>query len=199
MVVHDDANPTIRTAGQAPRKRRVAKVLAQSHRTTLHSAGAIGWPERRGHVTRTGEAVAVTLSRRETARRGGLFDWVEDEFFPMPLLRPFAGRHLIRVEDYVEEGQYVLRAELPGIDPDKDVDVTVADGILTVQVERAERRRDVNRSEFRYGTFRRSVTLPGGADEDDVNASYHRGILEIRVGMKSGREMPAKHIPISKS
>jgi HSP20 family protein len=144
------------------------------------------------------EAVAVTTpARREPARLGDLFDWLEDEVLPMPLFRSFAGRNLIRVEDYTDEGQYVLRAELPGIDPDKDVDIAVADGVLTVRAERREAKSGVHRSEFRYGAFRRSVSLPAGADESDVTARYTNGVLEIRIGVKEGRSEP-KRIPITR-
>jgi HSP20 family protein len=54
---------------------------------------------------------------------------------------------LVRVEDYVSEGQCVVRAELPGIDPENDIKITVDDGVLTVKAERREeKRRAVGRS-----------------------------------------------------
>jgi len=65
-------------------------------------------------------------------------------------------------------------------------------------VERREERRDTHRSEFRYGRFHRSVSLPPGADEDDVRATYHNGILEVRVGLKEPEKGEVKHIPIAK-
>ena len=43
--------------------------------------------------------------------------------------------HLIKLEDEMDDGHYVLRAELPGLDPDKDVDITVRDGRLTINAE----------------------------------------------------------------
>ena len=81
----------------------------------------------------------------------------------------------------MEDGHYVLRAELPGIDPDKDVDTTVRDGRLTIKAERTEKKETKGRSEFSYGSFARSVTLPAGADEDDIKATYDKGILTVSV------------------
>jgi HSP20 family molecular chaperone IbpA len=105
---------------------------------------------------------------------------------------------LLRVEDYTDEQQYVLRAELPGIDPDRDIELTVQDGVLTLKAERREERTDTHRSEFRYGTFTRSLTLPAGADEKDVRATYRNGILEIRVGLRPEQKSEARQITIAK-
>ena len=63
-----------------------------------------------------------------------VFEWLES---PWTVLRP-AASHPMRVEDYVEDGTYVLRAELPGVDPDKDIEVTVFKGILTISAHRQE-------------------------------------------------------------
>ena len=54
----------------------------------------------------------------------------------------------------------MVRAELPGIDPVKDVDITYTDGVLRLAVTRTEEHKDKRRSEFRYGTFQR--TIPRG-------------------------------------
>jgi HSP20 family protein len=91
----------------------------------------------------------------------------------------------IRVEELVDNGLLVIRAELPGIDPEKDVQVTVEDGMLSIHAERREEKRHSGgghvRSEFRYGTFVRRVPLPRGASPDVVSASYRDGILEVRL------------------
>ncbi len=137
----------------------------------------------------------TSLMRRDRPMIGELFDWLEGEFPPM--FRPFTGGRPMRVEDYVDEsGHYVLRAELPGIDPAKDIAVTVAHGVLTVKAERRDETKDEHRTEFRYGAFVRTVTLPAGANEDDVTASYTDGILEIRIGMKAEDPEP-KQIPVT--
>ena len=91
----------------------------------------------------------------------------------------------LRVEEFVEGDEFVVRTELPGIDPDKDVEITVSDGVLDIRAHREatseHKARDGFRSEFRYGAFSRRMPLPAGVKESDVKATYHDGILEIRV------------------
>jgi HSP20 family protein len=135
-----------------------------------------------------------TLTRRDyRGPLGEMFDWLEA---PWTFLRPSSG-HLMRVEDFVRDGSYVVRAELPGIDPEKDVEVTVAEGLLTIKAERHEEVTDKHHSEFHYGTFSRSVTLPVGADEEHVEAIYGHGILEVTVRLaKAEAGKTVRKIPI---
>ena len=107
-----------------------------------------------------------------------LLDWLES---PWTALMPFAGGQTFRVEDYVEDNRYMMRAELPGLDPDQDIEVTVDDGTLTIHAERREEDKKPRRSEFRYGSLTRSVRLPAKADAKHVTARYERGILEVSV------------------
>lgn len=111
--------------------------------------------------------------------------------------------HLMRVEEYVEDDTCVIRAELPGIDPEKDVEINVADGVMTLRAERKERseekRPDGFRSEFHYGSMARAIRLPEGATEADVKASYKDGILEVRVpAPKAAVKQSPTRIPISR-
>lgn len=96
-------------------------------------------------------------------------------------LRPFFGVHPMRLEDTRKDGLYEVRAELPGVDPAEDIEVIVRDGRLTIRAERAQADEATGRSEFRYGSFARTVELPAGADEDDITAVYDRGILTVAV------------------
>jgi HSP20 family molecular chaperone IbpA len=134
------------------------------------------------------------IEKRSRTMFPDLFDWLED--FPRPMRRPFTEVQPIRVEDYEEGGRYVMRAELPGIDPDKDVEITV-DGMLTVRGERREETKEKHRSEFRYGAFSRTVRLPKGADPDDVKATYSNGVLTVSVGLPERKE-EAKRIAVTK-
>lgn len=111
-------------------------------------------------------------------------------------IRPALGSHVIRVEDEQKDGSYELRAEIPGVDPAKDVDVTVRDGVLTIRAERSERKETNGHSEFSYGSFIRSVTLPGGADEDGIKASYDKGILTVSVPVSQPAESAEKHVAV---
>ena len=110
-------------------------------------------------------------------------------FWPMP------HANLIRLEDQMEDGHYVIRAELPGLDPAKDVDITVRDGELTIKAERSEKKESKGRSEFSYGSFVRSVSLPAGANEDDIKASYDKGILTVSVAVPETAPQE-KHIAV---
>ena len=111
----------------------------------------------------------------------------------------------IRVEEFVDGKTLVVRAEMPGVDPDKDVKITVEDGYLNISAERQERTEHKDkgrfRSEFRYGSFSRSVPLPEGVKEEDIKASYINGVLEVRTPLPetAAAEPPAtKTIPITR-
>lgn len=133
-------------------------------------------------------------------------DWPES-FFGRRLVEwpePWSGwldETALRVEEFEENGQMVVRAELPGIDPDKDVEITVLDNTLRIKAERREETKAEDkkgyRSEFRYGSFVRAVTLPAGATAQDVKAAYHDGILEVRLPI-SAEQAEAKKIPITR-
>jgi HSP20 family protein len=123
-----------------------------------------------------------------------LVDWFEEPFLT---LRPYLAQP-IRVEEYVEDDHYMIRAELAGIDPEKDVEVTVGSGYLTIRAERSDTTEGKHRSEFRYGSFSRTMGLPANADEDAITASYHDGILTISVGLKTEEKAAAKKIEVVK-
>ena len=123
-----------------------------------------------------------------------LFDWPESWFSSN-------GENLLRVEQFEEDGALVVRAELPGIDPDRDVEITVSDHTLRIKAERHSERREEDkkgfRSEFRYGSFLRSLPLPAGATDSDVKASYTDGVLEVRVPI-SPEITAARTVPIAR-
>lgn len=107
--------------------------------------------------------------------------WFDDMF------RDADWRPMIRVEQFHEGDSMVVRAELPGVDPDKDVQVEIVDHTLVISAERRQHEekvgRHLHRSEFRYGSLTRSVVLPEGVDESRVTASYTDGVLEVRMPM----------------
>ncbi|OEV12935.1 Hsp20/alpha crystallin family protein [Streptomyces nanshensis] len=120
------------------------------------------------------------VERRHTgATLPDLFDWMIPDFPAVPTLR--SGAHTIRVEEGMTDGEFTLRAELPGIDPDRDVDITVEGDMLTIKAERTERAGDKGHSEFHYGAMARAVRLPAGARTDDAAADYEDGILTVTV------------------
>ena len=89
------------------------------------------------------------------------------------------------LDAYVEGEQLHVRLELPGIDPDADVDIEVDNGVLHVSGERkSEQKTEENgwfRREMTYGRFDRRVSLPEGVDAEGVQASYNAGILDITI------------------
>src|ERR1700739_3148318 len=68
-------------------------------------------------------------------------------------LRPLFDRNLIRLEDEMTDGRYEVRAEIPGVDPAKDVDITVHDGQLTIRAVRSQTVECHGRSQFRHADF----------------------------------------------
>lgn len=117
------------------------------------------------------------LSR--TSPIADMIDWFENG--APRALRTLGLTPYVRVEDYVEDGTYVVRAEMPGIDPDEDVTLSVSGDVLTIAGERREEKKEKNRQELHYGSFRRSVQLPRGVQPDQISATYTDGVLEVRV------------------
>jgi len=88
------------------------------------------------------------------------------------------------IEVEQREGNYMIRAELPGLKPD-DVNVEITDDAIVISGERKEER-DVKRggvhvTERHYGQFYRSIPMPEGAKPDQVKARFENGVLEITV------------------
>lgn len=108
----------------------------------------------------------------------------------------------LKVEEFEDGDQLVVRAEMPGIDPDKDVEITMSDHTLHLRAERSSETRTDDtkgyRSEFRYGSFARSVGLPDGASASDVTATYTDGILEVRIPIDT-TAAEAHKIPVARS
>ena len=123
-----------------------------------------------------------------------LIDWLETETGSS--LRNAA--HYIRVEDFSDDGCYVVRAEMPGVDPDKDVEIFVEGDLLRIEGHRQEEEIDKHHSEFRYGSFTRTLRLPAGARAAEVKASYADGMLEVRVPMREIEDEVTK-VPVERS
>jgi HSP20 family protein len=147
----------------------------------------------------------MTLMRREprladlpTLFARPMLSWADWLGEPLEKLLESGG---IAVEEFDEDGAHIVRAELPGIDPERDVEVTLADGMLHI---RAERRREEKvehehyyREEIRYGSFSRLVPLPEGCAEEDVTADYTDGILTVRVPLAPEKGEATK-VPVTR-
>jgi HSP20 family molecular chaperone IbpA len=126
-----------------------------------------------------------------------MLEWLESN-------SPFNVRGLglapyVRVEDFMDGDTYVLRAELPGVDPDKDVELQIEHDMLTITGERREETKDKNHRELHYGSFRRTIPIPSGTKVEDVTATYTDGVLEVRVPTKAEEAEPVKKIPVQRA
>lgn len=128
------------------------------------------------------------------------------EHFELPelwrrFLEPVFEGTTMRVEEFVDGSTLVLRAELPGLDPENDVELTITDGVLDIRAHRHEKTEEKGkegfRSEFRYGSLYRSMTLPAGTQEEDVKASYVNGILEVRVPIGDASKSATTRVPVA--
>jgi len=90
------------------------------------------------------------------------------------------------IESFVEGGNLVVRADLPGINP-KDVEVTASGDQLTIRGKREreeeKKGRDFIHREVLYGSFERTLKLPAGIKAEEVKASYRNGVLEVTAPM----------------
>jgi len=130
------------------------------------------------------------------------FGFDRDWFGPFPLSREFFGEtetkpHRPAIETRVENGKFIARADLPGVEP-KDVDIKVVGNMLSIKGSREEKhetkKADYLRREVRYGEFERAISLPEGVKADELKATYHDGILELTAPM--AKEAMPKEVKI---
>jgi len=104
-----------------------------------------------------------------------------------------------QMEVFQRGNEMVVRADLPGLSPD-DVQIEAEDGVLTISGERRQTNEDRQegfyRSERSYGTFSRSIALPDGVDEEQVNARYEHGVLEVTVPLPQQQRQRGRRVQI---
>ena len=106
------------------------------------------------------------------------------------------------IEMRADGADVVITLELPGVDVERDVDIEVAEGRLTISGQRRDRNEERDESgkvlvrELRYGSFRREFALPEGIGADQVEAGYDRGLLEVRVREVSRPAVPPQKVQI---
>jgi HSP20 family molecular chaperone IbpA len=124
-----------------------------------------------------------------------LADWLESPWSGPP---PSLAGQVFRVEETIRDDRYVIRAELPGLDPQNDIEVTVNGPILTIRAERRQQDNGPYRSEFRYGSLVRTIRLPSRVDAADVTARYDKGVLEVSVPVSEvkpeGTQIPIENV-----
>ena len=104
-----------------------------------------------------------------------LFDKLEQQLYNS--VRTPAG------EIFEKKDSYIVKLELPGVDKDS-IQVKATDRTLSISAERSEPKniKDNLLSEFRYGTWSRTLHFQNGLNRDDVKASYKDGVLEVIAG-----------------
>lgn len=115
-------------------------------------------------------------------RMGGMGDWLPS------------------VDVSETDKEITVRAEVPGLDPD-DLDVSVTGNVLTFSGEKKEssekKGENYSYTERRFGSFRRSITLPAAVDAGKVSAKHRNGVVTI-VLPKLESERP-KRIPVKEA
>ena len=110
---------------------------------------------------------------------------------------------MLCVDEYQEDGALVVRAEVPAIDPDKDVEVTASDGVLHLAVERHEEAEPEGRRYLRHELvhrhrLERDLALPEGAQGSELKATYDNGVLEVRMPLPAKADPEVTRIPVTK-
>ena len=111
-------------------------------------------------------------------------------------------RFMPTTDIFARNGDLVIRLDLPGVDPEKDVSVTYEEGELTIRGERKEDK-ELNeegyyRHESSYGAFERHIPVPPQTRESDIKAEYKDGVLELVVprAVRLAEGKAARAIPI---
>lgn len=111
------------------------------------------------------------------------------------------GRQLVMpdIDETEDDKAFNVSIELPGMD-EKDVDITLSGRMLTIRgekkAEKEEERQDYYRRERTFGSFRRTLELPGDVDESKIEASFRKGVLKIELPRTEEAQSKIKHIAV---
>ena len=185
----EQASPMPPAAAQ-PREKTAQPVQssrpARPEQITTQSMGPAGPEQLASSYVQWRDIMARVPRPQAPARFRTMFpdlaDWLESPWTGPP---PFLAGQVFRLEESIRDDRYVIRAELPGLDPENDIDVTVDGRILTIRAERRQQANGPHRSEFRYGSLTRAVKLPAGVDPADITARYDKGVLEVSVPVRA--------------
>jgi len=143
----------------------------------------------------------LALTRRNDAngyfgRNSGDIDRFFNEFFSTEPVRVFNEGWYPRVDVSEDENTFLVTADIPGVG-EKEIDVTVENGVLTISGERKAESNDEDGkkryhvAERSYGSFSRTITLPERINAEGIKASFRDGVLNIEVP-KSEEVKPRK-------
>jgi HSP20 family protein len=91
-----------------------------------------------------------------------------------------------------------VTAELPGLD-EKDVEITVEEGVLTLRGEKKSEVQDKERgyTERSYGRFERRIGMPQGVDRDNASATFRNGVLSVTLPKTQAANENVRRIPVN--
>lgn len=120
--------------------------------------------------------------------------------FPGDVKNSWEGLMRPRVDIAENSKRYTITVEVPGVE-EKDIELTLADGTLTVRGEKRYEKEDddkqYHRVERSYGSFQRVISLPDNANGQEVKAQFKNGVLTITVGKTSEAESTGRKIVIN--
>ena len=163
-------------------------------------------PQKREESTDIGARLAATpfeFMRRfgeEMDKLFGDFDFGRGWLPPAIARGAGSGLWAPQIEMFEQEGQLIVRADLPGLTKD-DVNVEINEDAITIEGERTskqeENREGFYRSERSYGKFYRRLPLPEGVEPENVNATFRDGVLEITMDAPKRTESKPRKVEIS--
>lgn len=130
-----------------------------------------------------GRPLLGTTGGRRTFTDGGAYSW-----------RP-------AVDIYREGDHLVVRCEIPGIDPEKDLDVSLEGNVLHISGQKSFQKEvadeDLYLTETFFGSFQRDVLLPEGVEAEQLQANYEAGVLTVQIPLPEDMAARARKVPIT--
>jgi HSP20 family protein len=174
---------------------------------TKHSASSKS-PQKRDEITDIGTRLAATpfeFMRRfgeEMDKLFGDFDFGRGWLPPAIARGATPGVWAPQIEMFEQDGELIVRADLPGLTRD-DVNVEIDNDAITIEGERrseqSEDREGYYRSERSYGKFYRRLPLPDGVEAENANATFRDGVLEITMNAPKRTESKPRKVAISET
>ncbi len=116
---------------------------------------------------------------------GPTSSWLQSTGFPSQLFETSSNDY----ELYEEDDEFVLSVEMPGFDPE-EIDVSWDEGVLNIAAEHEDETRGQRK------TYHRRFRFPKNVEDDEIEAQYNNGILEVRLPVLSGATTRGKQIEV---
>jgi HSP20 family protein len=111
-------------------------------------------------------------------------------------------RESLAIDMYRDDGNLVIKAEVPGVEPE-ELEITIKDNVLNIagetKAEEEVKRENYIRRERRYGSFRRSVLLPAEAEGDKAEATFEDGLLAVSIPLAEEPQPESVKVEVKES